>query len=90
MFQSAKELANKAAHRVGNLIENSTGKVVGVVTLATGSGSALAAPPDFSTLTSAVDWTTVTAALLGIAAGVAVVYITWKGAKMIVAAIRGA
>lgn len=53
------------------------------------SGSALAAPPDLTTLTAAVDFSTVTTAVLGVAAALIVVYIAWKGAKMVIAAVRG-
>jgi hypothetical protein len=49
----------------------------------------LAAGPDLSTLTSAVDFGTVTTAILGVAAALIVVYIAWKGAKMVLAAVRG-
>lgn len=48
-----------------------------------------AAGPDLSTLTAAVDFGTVTTALLGVAAALIVVYIAWKGAKMVLAAVRG-
>jgi hypothetical protein len=51
--------------------------------------SAHAAGPDLSTLTTAVDFGTVTTALLGVAAALIVVYIAWKGAKMVLAAVRG-
>jgi len=49
-----------------------------------------AAGPDLSSVTSAVDFGTVTAAILGVAAAVVVVYLAWKGAKMVIAAVRGA
>lgn len=81
MYQSAKEIARKVGSRSVELA---------VLAGGVAAGSAHAAGPDFSTLTAAVDWGTTTAALLGIAAGVAVLYMTWKGAKMIVSAIRGA
>lgn len=64
-------------------------KISGVV-VAVASGSAMAAGPDLSTLTTAVDFGTVTAALLGVGASVIVVYIAWKGAKMVIAAVKGA
>jgi len=44
--------------------------------------------PDFSTLTSAVDFSTATAAILSVAALLAVVYVTWRGAKMVLGAIK--
>lgn len=52
--------------------------------------SAQAAGPDLSTVTTAVDFGTVTTALLGVAAAMIVVYIAWKGAKMVIAAVRSA
>lgn len=59
-------------------------------TLAASSFPVLAVGPDLSTVTSAVDFGTVTTALLGVAAAVVVVYLAWKGAKMVIAAVRGA
>jgi hypothetical protein len=44
--------------------------------------------PDMSNLTSAVDFGTVTTALLGVAAALIVVYIAWKGAKIILTAVK--
>lgn len=51
--------------------------------------SAFAVPVDLTTVTAAVDFSTVIAALLLVAAALAGVYIAWKGAKMILIAIRG-
>lgn len=51
--------------------------------------SAHAAGPDLTTVTAAVDFGTVTTAVLGVAAALIVVYIAWKGAKMVIAAVRG-
>ncbi len=51
---------------------------------------ALAAGPDLTTLTTAVDFGTVTTAILGVGAAIIVVYLAWKGAKMVIAAVRGA
>jgi hypothetical protein len=48
-----------------------------------------AAGPDLTTLTTAVDFSTVTTAVLAVAAALIVVYIAWKGAKMVLAAVRG-
>lgn len=49
-----------------------------------------AAGPDLTAVTTAVDFGTVTTAILGVAAAVVVVYLAWKGAKMVIAAVRGA
>lgn len=54
-----------------------------------GLGPAHAAGPDLTTLTTAVDFGTVTTAVLGVAASLIVVYIAWKGAKMVIAAVKG-
>lgn len=51
--------------------------------------TAHAAGPDLTTVTTAVDFGTVTTAVLGVAASLIVVYIAWKGAKMVIAAVRG-
>lgn len=51
--------------------------------------SAQAVGPDLTTVTAAVDFGTVTTAVLGVAAALIVVYIAWKGAKMVIAAVRG-
>ncbi|MDZ4255492.1 MAG: hypothetical protein U1A72_23225 [Sulfuritalea sp.] len=51
---------------------------------------AFAVGPDLTAVTTAVDFSTVTTAILGVAAAVAVVYLAWKGAKMVIAAVRGA
>lgn len=51
--------------------------------------SAHAVGPDLTSVTTAVDFGTVTTAVLGVAASLIVVYIAWKGAKMVIAAVRG-
>lgn len=76
---------NKRASR--NRIIGQAGLVAG---LSAAAGSAMALGPDLSTVTSAVDFGTVTTAILGVAAAVVVVYLAWKGAKMVIAAVRGA
>ena len=56
-----------------------TGLFAGVVT---------AAPPDFTTLTDAVDYSTVQSSLLTVAGALAVVFILWAGASMILGALK--
>ena len=51
--------------------------------------SAFAVPVDLTSLTTAVDFSTTTAGVLGVAAALIVVYIAWKAAKMILGAVRG-
>lgn len=53
------------------------------------SPAASAAPVDFTALTASVDFSTVVAAILLVAAALMGVYIAWKGAKMIIAAVKG-
>lgn len=64
---------------------------VGLIASALGlvGASAHAAGPDLTTLTGAVDFGTVTTAVLDVAAALILVYIAWKGAKMVIAAVRG-
>lgn len=63
---------------------------LGLVSVSASPLAAFAAGPDLSTLTAAVDFGTVTTALLGVAAAIIVVYIAWKGAKMVLGAVKGA
>ena len=48
-----------------------------------------AAPVDVTALTTAVDFSTVIAAILAVAAIMVGVYVAWKAAKMVIAAVRG-
>jgi hypothetical protein len=63
---------------------------VGVVVAGVAASAAHAAGPDFSSLTSAVDWGTASAAVLAISAGVAGVYIIMAGAKLILGTVKKA
>lgn len=56
---------------------------------AVAAGSAMAAGPDLSPLTSAVDFGTVTVAVLSIAGLLAVVYVAVKGASIGLGMLRG-
>ena len=62
-------------------------KATGLVAL--GSGAAFAEAPDYATLTSAVDFSTTTTAVLVVAAALTIVYVTFKGAKLIMSAVKG-
>ncbi|WP_428086483.1 hypothetical protein [Candidatus Thioglobus sp.] len=62
-------------------------KATGLVAL--GSGAAFAEAPDYSTLTTSVDFSTATTAILVVAASLMVVYVTFKGAKLVMSAVRG-
>lgn len=52
------------------------------------STSVMAAPVDLTSLTTAVDFSTTTTAILGVSAALIVVYIAWKAASMVIAAVR--
>jgi len=54
------------------------------------SSQAFAVGPDFTTLTTGVDFSTIGPALLLIAVAISGVYVIWKGAKMILSAIKSA
>ncbi|ASU40249.1 hypothetical protein hmeg3_19440 [Herbaspirillum sp. meg3] len=60
-----------------------------VTTVAAGSAMAAGGGPDMTGLTSAVDFGTVTTAVLSIAGMLAVVYIAVKGAKIALAMLKG-
>lgn len=64
-------------------------KKIAGVTVALAPLSAFAAPPDFTSLTTAIDMSTTSAALLLAAAALIGVYILWKGANMIMGAFKG-
>lgn len=63
--------------------------VIAATLAAAASVPALAAGPDLTSLTSAIDFGTVTTAILAVGASLIVVYIAWKGVKMLVTAVRG-
>lgn len=64
---------------------------VGALAAVTGffAAAASAAPVDLSSLTSAVDFSSTTTAVLGVASALIVVYIAWKAAKLVIGAVRG-
>ncbi|KKB61114.1 hypothetical protein WM40_25095 [Robbsia andropogonis] len=51
--------------------------------------SAVAAAPDFTTLTTAVDLSSVGTTVLAVAATLAAVFVTIRGAKLVLGMIRG-
>lgn len=64
-------------------------KAAVVLGSAVAAGSAMAAGPDLSPLTTAVDFGTVTTAVLSIAGLLAVVYVAVKGASIGLQMLRG-
>jgi hypothetical protein len=51
--------------------------------------AAQALPVDVTSLTAAVDFSTVTSAILAVAAIMVTVYVAWKAAKMVLGAVKG-
>lgn len=51
---------------------------------------AQATPPDFSTLTSSIDFSTVITGVMAVAAVMVGVYVAIKGAKIVLQMVRGA
>ena len=80
MYRSAKEKLFLLNSRV-------VASTIGLVGVAS-AGIASASGPDLTALTGAVDYSTVGPAILVVAAAVAGVYVIWKGAKMVVGAIK--
>lgn len=54
-----------------------------------GASGAMAAGPDLTSLTTAVDFGTVTTAVLAIAGSLALVYIAMKGAGIVLGMLKG-
>lgn len=53
------------------------------------AGSAFAVGPDYTPISTAVDFSTVGTSIIAISALVAAVYVVSKGARMVIAAIKG-
>lgn len=74
---------------VGQTLAVSAAAGMAAVLGLTGSKPASAAPVDLTSLSTAVDFSSTTTAVLGVAAALIVVYIAWKAAKMVISALRG-
>lgn len=55
-----------------------------------GAGSAFATAPDYSSLTAAVDWSSVSTSLLAVGVAIIGVMVVFKGIKLITRAVKGA
>lgn len=73
------------------MFQNLKKVVIGAVAAIAGfvSAGAQAAAVDLTSLTTAVDFSTTTTAVLGVAAALIGVYIAWKAAKLVISAVRG-
>ena len=60
-----------------------------LATLVGFAAPAMATGTDFSSITSAIDWSSVVTGIIAVAAAVVVLYIAWKGAKMLAHAVKG-
>jgi hypothetical protein len=61
-----------------------------VIVLAALAPPVFAAGPDMTSLTTAVDFGTVSTAILAVCAALVVVYVVFKGAKLVIGAVRSA
>lgn len=73
--------------KVGHLVNQAIQRGLVAVGVLASAGAANAAAPDFSSLTSAVDLSTVGTAVLAIAAILAAVLVVKRGAKMVLSMI---
>lgn len=95
MFNAIKRGYRAVKAKAVELYQEGKQVVAGLVATTAGllglsaSKESYAVGPDLTTVTAAVDFGTVTTAVLGVAAALIVVYIAWKGAKMVIAAVRG-
>ena len=92
IFEGAGEFKMNLLKKVGDFCRNAGNKaqlaVIGAVgTVASGSASAQAT---YDTLTGAVDWSDVGAAILTVFAAIVGVLVIFKGGKMVLKAVRGA
>ncbi len=73
------------------MFQNLKKVALGAVALVSGlfASASHAAPVDLTSLSTAVDFSTTTTAVLGVASALIVVYIAWKAAKMVIGALRG-
>lgn len=89
--RSAMNLGRDTVNGTMNLVRRFGAKVLGVAVLTVPALSMAAggpASPDLSALTP--DFTTVTTGILAVAGAVIGVYVTWKGAKIVISAVKGA
>lgn len=72
-----------------NVLKNKLAQASAIGATALAPLSAFAAPPDFTSLTDAVDLSTAGAAVLAIAGIFAVFYVIWKGARLVLRMVKG-
>jgi hypothetical protein len=93
VVRDVKTGAGSGASR-GNSVKNLKSKVaklglaLGMVGASVSAFAVGPASPDLTSLTP--DFTTVTTGILAVAGAVIGVYVTWKGAKIVIQAVRGA
>jgi len=94
MFNFIKKAWNNLTVRAVECVQAGYAKVKALVLtafvsmLGFGAMAANATAPDFSTLTAAVDFSTVITAILLVMAGLAGVYIIWVGGGMILTKLK--
>jgi len=89
-INSAVQTVKKIGRDAYAVIDNATGKIVAVATgVMVATGEAMAVPPDFTSLTTAIDLSTVQAAALVALAALMGLYLLISGGKTIVGFFRG-
>ena len=72
------------------MFANLKARALSLLALSAAALPAFATGPDMSSLTTAVDFGTVSTAILSVAASLVVVYVVFKGAKLVIGAVRSA
>lgn len=79
-------MRNGVLSRAGRVVKAGLAVVGGVVAV---SARAQASGVDYTGLTSQVDWTSTTAAVMAVSGTLVVLYMAIKGAKIVLAMIKG-
>lgn len=92
LFNKVMGYLNKPVTQVLGDVKNAA---LGLFATATATAITLSpnqamAQADYSTITDAVDWSSVAEAVIAVFALIAVVYVAFKGGKLILKAIKGA
>jgi hypothetical protein len=69
-------------------LKNAALKIAAATSALTVAGTAMATAPDYSGITGAVDFSAVATAVITVLGSVALVYVAFKGGKLLLAAIR--
>lgn len=88
LFRSS-EVSDEATQAAPRDVKGAVIRGAAAAGAAVGAMSANAAGVDFSTLTGAVDFSTLIAAVLAIGGNILIVYVAFKGAKVLISSVKG-